>query len=50
MAVKNQRQRVTLQLTPEWLDPGVKSADIHLYTARFFLGLEAISGNLNSYR
>jgi hypothetical protein len=29
-------------------DSGVKSAHIHLYTARFF-PLEQIRGNLNSY-
>jgi hypothetical protein len=39
---------VTIQLTSDLPDSGVKSAHIHLYTARFFLVLEQIRGNLNS--
>jgi hypothetical protein len=41
---------VTIQLTSDLPDSGVKSAHIHLYTARFFLVLEQIRGNLNSYQ
>ena len=40
---------VTIQLTSDLSDSGVKSAHIHLYIARFILGLEQIRGNLNSY-
>ena len=40
---------VTIQLTSDLPDSRVKSAHIHLYTARFFLVLEQIRGNLNSY-
>ena len=40
---------VTIQLTSDLPDSGVKSAHIHLYIARFFLVLEQIRGNLNSY-
>jgi hypothetical protein len=50
---------VTIQLTSDLPDSGVKSAHIHWwsinpwlfdhYTARFFLVLEQIRGNLNSY-
>jgi hypothetical protein len=40
-------QLVTIQLTSDLPDSGVKSAHIHLYTARFF-PLEQIRGNLNS--
>jgi hypothetical protein len=39
---------VTIQLTFDLPDSGVKSAHIHLFTARFF-PLEQITGNLNSY-
>jgi hypothetical protein len=41
---------VTIQLTSDLPDSGVKSAHIHLYTARFILVLEQIRGNLNSYQ
>ena len=41
---------VTIQLTTDLPDSGAKSAHIHLYTARFFLVLEQIRGNLNSYQ
>jgi hypothetical protein len=40
---------VTIQLTSDLPDSGVKSAHIHLCTARFILVLEQIRGNLNSY-
>jgi hypothetical protein len=40
---------VTIQLTTDLPDYGVKSAHINMYTARFFLVLKQISGNLNSY-
>jgi hypothetical protein len=40
---------VTIQLTSDLPDSGVKSAHIHLYTARFILVLEQIRGNPNSY-
>jgi len=40
---------VTIQLTSDLPDSGVKSAHIHLYIARFILVLEQIRGNLNSY-
>ena len=40
---------VAIQLTSDLPDSGVKSAQIHLYIARFFLVLEQIRGNLNSY-
>jgi len=43
-----QKHGVTIQLTSDLPDSGVKSAHIHLYTARFF-PLEQIRGNLNSY-
>ena len=45
----NERSNVTIQLTSDLPDSGVKSAHLHLYTARFFLVLEQIRGNLNSY-
>ena len=41
---------VTIQLTSDLPDSGVKSAHIHLYIARFILVLEQIRSNLNSYR
>jgi hypothetical protein len=41
---------VTIQLTSDLPDSGVKSAHIHLYIARFILVLEQIRGNLNSYQ
>ena len=40
---------VTIQLTSDLPDSAVKSAHIHLYTARF-IPLEQIRGNLNSYQ
>ncbi len=40
---------VTIQLTSDLSDSGVKSAHIHVYIARFILVLEQIKGNLNSY-
>ena len=39
---------VTIQIFSDFPDSGVKSAHIHLYTARF-IPLEQIRGNLNSY-
>jgi hypothetical protein len=41
---------VTIQLTSDLPDSGVKSAHIRLYTARFILVLEQIRGNLNRYQ
>jgi hypothetical protein len=40
---------VAIQRTSDLPDSGVKSAHIHLYTARFFLVFEQIRGTLNSY-
>ena len=42
--------RVTIQLTSDLPDSGVKSAHIRWYTARFILVLEQIRGNLNRYQ
>ena len=47
---KIRRRNVTIQLTSDLPDSGVKSAHIRLYTARFILVLEQIRGNLNSYQ
>ena len=41
---------VTIQLTSDVPDSGVKSAHIRWYTARFILVLEQIRGNLNRYQ
>jgi len=41
---------VTIQLAPNLPDIGVKSAHLQAQTPRFFLDLEQIRGNLNSYR
>ena len=41
---------VTIQLTSDLPDSGVKSAHIRWYTARFILVLEPIRGNLNRYQ
>jgi hypothetical protein len=46
---KRGKGNLTIQLTSDLPDSGVKSAHIHLYTARFILVLEQIRGNLNSY-
>ena len=47
--IMDRYRKVTIQFTSDLSDSGVKSAHIHLYTARFFLVLEQIRGNLNSY-
>ena len=50
MGARNFTLSVTIQLTFNFVHFFVKKAQVAVYIARFFLELNEIKGNLNSYR